>query len=340
MLAAIGDEDVSNLDATRKQIVDAAEKIINYQIDHLNEEGLAWCNERVDHLFKLSKATKVFMARLYHKIVGDLEITILDQELIIKLINKGMTTSLTKKGEIIFEGKKYAARGTDENFSLDDIARAVIKSGQDLLASQYKTHEPLFRMNSMKGVSAGMKKAATDIKSDRSIVDGAELESEKWYVSLLHLSDHLKLEVSKVFILFEKRSYFGEHMIKQVTISADGELKIYDHPSLHPENLSDVRKLVFGEMEYVDGIKPRYYSESLFVDYKKVEQHLEEQRKVEQTGEYSALHKLMHIFKGEDSGSTAKEIDNWLEYVNVKGEKIRELKKVDLWISGMLKRRG
>ena len=79
--------------------------------------------------------------------------------MIIKLINQGITTSLTRKGEIIIDGKKYAIKFENIELMLEEIAKKVIDQKNDVLAEQYQNHKPIFKKS-----EGGMKLASSDIQ--------------------------------------------------------------------------------------------------------------------------------------------------------------------------------
>ena len=55
-----------------------------------------------------------------------------------------MTSSLTKKGEIIFESNKYMLKSDNKVHILEEIANKVISGNSDLLAKQYENYTPFF----------------------------------------------------------------------------------------------------------------------------------------------------------------------------------------------------
>ena len=128
--------------------------------------------------------------------------------MIIKLINQGVTTTITReevigeerKGYIIFEGKKYELQGVNIAI-LEEIASAVINQEKDVLAKQYKEHDPIFPR---KLPDFGMKQAAADIKDKgvKSIFD--------------HSKDLTSIIITKLangVIYKETRDVFGLHKI-------------------------------------------------------------------------------------------------------------------------------
>ncbi|WP_375319127.1 NACHT domain-containing protein [Candidatus Tisiphia endosymbiont of Oplodontha viridula] len=85
-----GQEDISKADSSKKELVELAKKVINYQIEHLSDAGRKWINDNFENLLSLSKESKMFITQLYHKILENLVITELEKELIIKFINQGI----------------------------------------------------------------------------------------------------------------------------------------------------------------------------------------------------------------------------------------------------------
>jgi len=205
-IVSIGQEKVLKEDSDRKKLIESAKEVLNIQLKYLDEEGLIWINKNCEKLLALSAEAKVFYKKVYHKLLEDGQVTSLEEELLIKFINQGLTTSLTRSGEIIFEGKRYKLKGEDIELALEKIAKTVIEQQQDVLATQYKQHEPIFKISSLKG---GMKQAAADIKEIRSIVDSRHaLKIESWLLTKLK-----SLKFNSEIFLLEQRSAFGDHVI-------------------------------------------------------------------------------------------------------------------------------
>ena len=204
--AIIGQEKVSKYGSDREKLVELAKEVLSIQLKFLNEEGLIWINQNCEKLLSLSAEAKTFYKKIYHKLLEDEKITSLEEQLLIKFINQGLTTSLTRDGEIIFEGKRYRLKGDNIDFALEKIAKTVIDQQQDTLALQYKQHEPIFKISSLKG---GMRQAAADIKEIRSIVDSRHvLKIEFWLLTKLK-----SLKFNSEIFLLEQRSAFGDHVI-------------------------------------------------------------------------------------------------------------------------------
>jgi hypothetical protein len=135
------------------------------------------------------------------------------------------------------------------------IVNEVIKSSQDEVAKQYREHTPLF----INGGSA-LPVATADIKHVGSVVDDAELDSNHWHLSVMHLSDHHKKEPQAVFLLLEQRNYAGDHIIKKIALQK-GTVTV-ETKAINPNNLNtNLREAIFGKMIYQD-TKPRYYGSS------------------------------------------------------------------------------
>ncbi|MCC8483911.1 MAG: NACHT domain-containing protein [Rickettsia endosymbiont of Labidopullus appendiculatus] len=199
-LLVINKDTLSTEDTGRKELSNLAIDIITYQIERLSSEGLKWVNDNFEDLVSLSRESKWFVKILYHKVLEDLvnlkdsDSINLAKELIIKSINYGMTTSITKTEKIIFEGKEYVLKVENKDF-IEEIARVVIDQEQDVLAKQYREHKPLLPKS-----GADLDKAAVDVGAN-SIVDNEVISHTDWRLSLMHLSDHKKKLANKsIFI--------------------------------------------------------------------------------------------------------------------------------------------
>ena len=204
-LAIIGYENITGAEENKKELIALARKVINYQIEHLDDRGLEWFNAKFSTLSNLSRESKIVFKKIYHKIVEDLTISQLDKELIIKFISQGLTTSLTRQDEIIFEGKKYKLQGVNVKAMLEEIAKAVITQDNDILAGQYKDHRPIFP----KSLDIGIKTASSDIDEMLSIVNkNYVLQTNEWLLTNL-----IEETSNKEILLLEQRSSTGDHLL-------------------------------------------------------------------------------------------------------------------------------
>jgi len=236
-LAIIGRKAVSDKDSESKKLIELAREVLDIQLKYLDNKKLRWLNANQEKLLSLSPETKLFNKKIYHKLLEDKQITLLEEELIIKFINQGLTTSLTRNGEMIFESKRYKLSGGNIELTLERIAKTIIEQKQDILATQYKQNEPIFK----KSFQGGMKEAAVDKKEVKSAVDSRfTLGNDFWVLSRLK-----SLKFKSEIIILEQRSAFGDHIICCLT----GEQKIFrQYPVAILEGA--VRKEIFGSYIY------------------------------------------------------------------------------------------
>lgn len=119
------------------------------------------------------------------------------------------------------------------------------------------------RMNCQCGHSTGdsqvqVKLAAYNMQQIPSIVDACSVvEQHEWHLSLLKLSNHLKVPPSSSLMLLERRDVFGNMLICKLRFTN----RAIDTCtfSVHPADIdSSLRKKLFGDMPYVED-KPRYF---------------------------------------------------------------------------------
>jgi hypothetical protein len=327
-----------------RQLYTTANNRLKQIISDINKEGIAWINEKFGNLPNSSE-TRTFLRALYHKMLRNLndtdEISNTDSEFVTKCIEYGFTTTIKRtKGiqdiqdekytyQLVFEDVSYTIHHSNE-LNLANIIQAAIEQ-DNMLTKQYKEYKPLFE-NSESGLSI----AATDV-IEHSIVDNTlSVDSKAWQLSLMHLSDHKKSIPSTIFILFEKRDYFGYHVIHKIYIKGRN---ICDEPYiLHPNEISpDIREKIFSNMKYVV-TKPRYYcSIDNNISLEEGEQLIQQSKdyKLEEGDNvYVILHKL---FNKKLYDPVWKNIP-WEEYVQQ--ESVQTFKKdVLLKISNELVRR-
>ena len=113
-----------------------------------------------------------------------------------------------------------------------------------------------------KNTGSSLQIAPCDIARAGSLVnDEAELSTNTWHLSVMHLSDHKKKELQATFLLLEQRNYIGEHVIKKITYDQGKYTLNKDNDrALNPNDTdTSLRKELFGSMEYTS-TKPRYYA--------------------------------------------------------------------------------
>lgn len=320
-------------DEYEKQLYIAATDKLNQIVVDINEEGVEWLSKNFHNLPNLSE-TKTFLKGLYHKVLKEISttgrISITNSTFIIKCIEYDFTTTIKRikdsehdqdesyTYQLVFENVSYTIHNTNKLY-LENIVQAVSKQ-DNILAKQYEEHKPLFVNDGKSGLDI----AATDIKECSIVDDNHKISTESWRLSLMHLSDHKKQEPSAIFILLEKRDYFGYHVIHKIYIE---EGKICDKPYvLHPNAVSiDVCKEIFGEMKYIE-TKPRYYCSILEIPLKTEDeliQKLEYHRSKGEESDYVVLHQFFNNY--ENIQDTLWKDILWDEYV--KQESVKTFKK-------------
>jgi len=226
-----------------QKLMEPFQEALLVQLKYQPEIFLNTMIEYPPSIVNFSSEIKNVCKKIFHQLLQDEEITPLKEELIIKFINQGLTATLTKNGEVIFQGKRYKLKGDNVELSLERIAKTIIAQQQDILAAQYKENKPIFKRSYEKG---GMKEAAVDIEEVRSIVDSRKiLQSDFWLITTLKP----KIFGSEIVIL-EQRSAFGDHVIYHFR-----QQKLYRlDPINYPENpVRQERKEMFGS--YIVGEK-------------------------------------------------------------------------------------
>jgi len=201
-------ENESQSSSNHQELIELAKEVLNIQVKYLNDGGLTWISNNHDQLLSLSPETKFFYRKVCDKMLEDNVITPCEEKLMIKFINQGLTASLTRSGEVIFEETCYKLKGDrsdDIEQALEKMAKTIIRQQQDILAHQYKENKPIFAKNFI----PGMKEAAVDKKDVKSIVDSRFfLENDSWLLTILNP----KKSTSEIVIL-EHRSAFGDHFL-------------------------------------------------------------------------------------------------------------------------------
>ncbi|WHA07708.1 NACHT domain-containing protein (plasmid) [Candidatus Megaera polyxenophila] len=283
-----------NAEENVKAANNAAKSLLYKLVNILNETTVELINESFTELLDLSSESAPFFKSLYHKALSDYEISKTDKDFIIHCIKGGFTSTFTKDGKIIFEGKTYhltqklnaeaaakvgAAGHNKEIESTEDkgkieannqeVITEIIRTAlqqNDRLAKQYREYTPLFPNNN------SFRLAASDIGNTpetRSIIDGSTIESDSWQTSLMNLSDHKKQQPSNTILVAERRTEFGDIEIRKFYLEGTSirEDRSVKYPSSDDISTTFLKSL-FGNMEYHDSSKPRYYATSSKLDLK------------------------------------------------------------------------
>jgi len=199
-------ENESQDNSDHQELIELVRETFNIQVKYLNDDGLTWIYHHHDQLLSLSPPeTRLFFRKVCDKMLEDNIITPLEEQLMIKFINQGLTISLTKSGEVIFEERCYKLKGKDIQQALEKIAKIIIKQQQDILALKYKDNKPIF----VKSFAEGMKEAAADKKEIKSIVDSRFLlKHDSWLLTILNPKN-----LASEIVLLEHQSAFGDHFL-------------------------------------------------------------------------------------------------------------------------------
>jgi len=213
-------------DEAEKPLSELAEDvIINVLMKYFKTEKLSWICDNYEKLRSSAyngAAVKAIFGKLYKKILEDKLITTLEERLIALFIQQGLTTSITKKGEILFQGVKYEIEGQDIRFMLEKIARIIIGMDQDLLAKQYKTNTPIFKN------SGGIQEAAVDKRKIVSVVHPKfVLRNDFWVLTSLK-----PVGIGSEIVLLEQRSAFGDHAIYKLEVGGQNFQEIRENFTL------------------------------------------------------------------------------------------------------------
>ena len=221
-LVLIGKERAPEDDSDRQNLTKMAKEVLNFQVNYLNTEGLKWIHDNHEKLISLSPEAKSFDRKVCHKLLEQEQMTPLELSLLIK---QGLSVSLTRDGEIIFEGKRHKLKGDYIPQTLEEIAKIIISQQQDIFALQYKQHQPIFTKSNVQG---GMKEAAVDLKKVESITDKRRLlKNDSWLLTVLNSLRNPQFNI----ILLEKRNAFGDHFIFRFN-----DQKVFRfHPNERPE---------------------------------------------------------------------------------------------------------
>ncbi len=217
---------------------EAAQKILKTLAEKIDEEGLAWITSHFDELPECPEK-KPFFTTLYRRALSEGELTSIKQDFIIHCIRHGLTTSVTRNGNIIFDGTTYPFSAHSQKY-LGAIVEAAFSQSDDLLAIQYRNHQPLFPNTS----AGGMLVAASDIPDVKSLTGRASLTVESALLTSLTL--HSAASSGNQIILFEKRNPFGDRVAYR--FSNQGKILVRQevHPSLSLAADRQMRESLFG----------------------------------------------------------------------------------------------
>ncbi len=218
-----------------KELSLAAQNVLKHLAGQMD---VAWLTDRVYQLPQ-SPETQSFLKDVCHKILSDGEISLLERDFIIKSITRGLTTTLTRSGNIILEEQTYPLSEASQPY-LAEIGRAALSLKGDVLVVPYRNHAPLFSNSGM-----ALRKAASDIENMRSLVNTKEiLEYQGGMFTCL--SAQTSGQSSETFLLFEKRSHFGDRVVYK--LNPQGKLLV--HQESHPERTDRAfREAVFGPLD-------------------------------------------------------------------------------------------
>ena len=313
----------SELDKALQSAV--TQKLLELAPQVAKEAGLEYLNQNFDTL-RPGTAITAFLKKVMHQTLADNVIDDLEAKLITKcILQHGITATIAPRQRLfVLEDSRYQLKDSSEA-SLQQIVNRVIEASETELARQYKAHQPLF-----KNTGLGLPIAASDVPRAGSVVNNADLTTNTWHLSIMHLSDHHQQAPQETFLLLEQRNYVGEHIIKKITYDQGQYTLAYDK-ALNPNAIdTTLRKELFGPMEY-ERTKPRYYATCYTLSNQAVQELLGKIN--QQAGEpdqnaYQALHQLALVAceADQDTAKAEQLALEWGAYV----PSAQELKKVDL----------
>lgn len=319
------DETKDSSDDADKEIHDGAGRALQSIAAEISDAGITWLGGCINELPNIPEVA-AFLKTVCHKILSKGSLT-QEQAVFLSdvIVKKGITASFNLSDKIILlDDTSYQI--AEGGSLLDQIVEQVLAKSQDAIAKQYREHNPVFV-----NTESVLEKAATDIK-DVSIVDGAELKSNVWKVSLLHRSNHEKVAPSEVFVLLEKSSYTGEHLIRKIAFK-NGKLVLEKDYVAHPYKVDVLRKEIFGEMEYSSEVgKARYYG-SVYEVQMDIEAQLVSIKQGKLTAKSNDPCTALYQFTSSllSGKSVALELSgNWQSYVSYTGKMVKEFDKAKL----------
>ena len=180
-------------------LMETVKNLLMKQIEKINDKNFLKCI--ADSSVKVSPPSRVFFKAVYQEILKDEKITELKKNFIIKCIQNGFTTSITKDGVLIFDEKSYTFKDEKSQKFLEEITQVILSNKNDLLSAQYIAHKPLFQNN-----NCGLMVAASDVAAEevKSLLGKIILPENKWLVSFLKPEKR-----TEEYILLEKKDLFG-----------------------------------------------------------------------------------------------------------------------------------
>ena len=317
----------SELDKALQSAV--TQKLLELAPQVAKEAGLEYLNQNFDTL-RPGTAITAFLKKVMHQTLADNVIDQLEAELITKCILEHGITATIAPGKHLFvlEDSRYKLEDRPEanlQANLQHIVNSVIEKSETELARQYKAHQPLFLNTGL-----GLPIAASDIARAGSVVNNADLTTKAWHLSVMHLSDHHQQAPQTTFLLLEQRNYVGEHVIKKINYAQGPYTLAYDQ-ALNPNATdSELRKELFGPMEY-ERTKPRYYVTCYTLSEQAAQELLGKiNTQVDQEAQdaYQALHQLaLEACQADQDAAGAEQLAlEWEAYV----PNAQELKKINL----------
>ena len=304
---------------------EATPKLLELAPQVAEQEGLEYLNTHFDALSH-SPTITTFLKKVMHQTLADMAIDQRKAEFITNCILEHGITATIAPGKRLFvlEETRYQFKDSSEAH-LQQIVNSVIEKSESELARQYRTHQPLFF-----NTGSGLPIAASDIPTEGSVVNDADLTTNTWYLSIMHLSDHHQQAPQTTFLLLEQRNYEGEHVIKKITY-AQGQYTLAYDQALNPNAIdTQLREELFGPMEY-ERTKPRYYATYHTLNDQAAQEllgNINAQAGQEAQDAYQALHQLAIVACQADQDAAGAEqlALEWGAYV----PNAQELKKVDL----------
>ena len=133
--------------------------------------ALKFINENFESIYNANQSySQGFFTKLYVSIFEDSRIDETEQALIINLIKKGFTTSITNLGQIYFNGEFFKLQGDDQWLVLEGICHEIITNSEGCLAFQFKQYSPLFQIHRAPD-KGGMREADVDRARIPSLID-------------------------------------------------------------------------------------------------------------------------------------------------------------------------
>jgi HEAT repeat protein len=220
-----------------KELNFAAKKVLKQLASTLDDVGVDWINAYFKQLPTLPERQS-FLKDVYHTLLKRGYIGEIGRDFIINCIQSGLTTTITRSGNIILEGVAYML-SPDSKRHLSAITQAALSQQNDKLAEQYREYLPLFPNNKV-----GLRVAANDIGGVLSLVEPESGGSDSlsggcWRLTLL-TSDTF----SSPFVLLEKRNRFGDRVAQK--FNTQGQALTPKHVC-HPEETTRAfRESLFG----------------------------------------------------------------------------------------------